>query len=601
MSTGTGALAAAASGSGLARAVSGRALFTAVAALGLMLLLPYHVVSKAMPVPSFHAEALAAAMGLLAVTAVLPWTGRLCLPRVVWLPLAFVVLLLGQAGAGMLAFHQQALLGSLYLLWAAALMVLGAMLRRELGLEHVAAALAWFLFAGALVSSVVGILQFYEAYGILGRFMVVSSGARVWGNLAQPNHLADYLGMGLASIAFLHASGRLRLVYTLPAAVLVVHVLALTGSRAGILYLAAMVVLALVMFLGQRAEAHRRLLLFAVFSVLAYYLAPAAVAQLGVGPEGISALERLKASAHFYEQRPRLWYVGWLLFQEAPLLGQGFRQYGFHYFLANATLAEPRVIGFNDHAHNLVLNVMAEFGLVGLAVLAAGMTAWLLGVWRQPRSLALWWAVAVLAVIGLHSMVEYPLWYAFFLGPAALLLGLADARTVEWQAGSARVARMHLLAGAMLVLGWLGLAQIWRDYLEMEGFLAYRYRYLHASEEVNRRARDALLALHRKSLLSPLVELGLARSIHVSADRLQDKLTVNERAMQVYPISDVVYRQAMLLALAGDVAGARAQWDRAVAAFPEDETTSALVLRRRVEDGLAQLAPLLSHVAARGY
>jgi hypothetical protein len=87
----------------------------------------------------------------------------------------------------------------------------------------------------------------------------------------------------------------------------------------------------------------------------------------------------------------------------------------------------------------------------------------------------------------------------------------------------------------------------------------------------------------------------------VSADRLQDKLTVNERAMQVYPISDVVYRQAMLLALAGDVAGARAQWDRAVAAFPEDETTSALVLRRRVEDGLAQLAPLLSHVAARGY
>lgn len=601
MSTGGDASAVVAPPGAGAQRSHDRALVAALAALGLMLLLPYHVVTKAMPVPSFHAEALAAALGLLAVTALLPWSGRLCLPRIAWLPLAFVALLLGQALAGMLAFTQQALLASLYLLWAAALMVLGAVLRRELGLERVAAVLAWFLLAGALASSVIGLLQLYQTYGILGRFMVVSSGARVWGNLAQPNHLADYLGMGLASIAFLYASGRLRLAYTLPAAALVVHVLSLTGSRAGILYLAAMLILALFLFLGQRSAAPRRLLLFAGFSVLAYYLVPAAMAQLGAGPEGISALERLKAGAHFYEQRPRLWYVGWLLFQEAPMLGQGFRQYGLHYFLANATLPQPRVIGFNDHAHNLVLNVMAEFGLVGLAVLLAGLAGWLLGIVRQPRSLALWWAVAALAVIGLHSMVEYPLWYAFFLGPAALLLGLTDARTVEWRAGSGRrLARMRVLAGSMLLLGWLGLVQLWHDYLQLEGFLAYRYRYLHATEEVNRRAREALVDLHRKSLLAPLVELGLARSIQVSTDRLQDKLAVNTRAMQVYPISDVVYRQAMLLALDGDVAGASAQWDRAVAAFPEDETTSALVLRRRVEDGVAQLAPLLAHVAARG-
>jgi hypothetical protein len=360
-----------------------------------------------------------------------------------------------------------------------------------------------------------------------------------------------------------------------------------------------MVILAVVAFLGPRAHGHRRLLLFTLCSVLAYYLVPAAVAQLGVGPDGVSALERLKASAYFYEQRPRLWYVGWLLFQEAPLLGQGFRQFGFHYFLENAALPEPRVTGFNDHAHNLVLNVMAEFGLPGLALLVAGIAGWLPGLWRQPRSLALWWAVAVLAVIGLHSMVEYPLWYTFFLGPAALILGLTDVHTVEWRARSARVVR--LMAGSMLVLGWIALSQLWRDYLELEGFLAFRYRYLHATEEVNRQARDALLDLHRKSLLSPLVELGLARSVHVSSERLQDKLAVNARAMRVFPISDVVYRQAMLLALAGDAAGARAQWDRAVAAFPEDESTSALVLGRRVEDGLAQLAPLLSHVTARGH
>ena len=572
------------------------ALYGAVGALGLMLLLPFHVVDKSMPVPSFHAEALAATMGLLALSALLAWTGALVVPRLVWLPLGFVALVLIQLPLGMLAFPQQALLGSLYLLWAAALMVLGALLRRELGLERVAVPLAWFLLAGALISSLIGLAQYYESYGGLGRYIVVSSRNRVWANLAQANHLADYLGMGLASIAFLYASARLRLVYMVPAATLVVLVLALTGSRAGILYLAAMVVLAVVLYLGQRSAAHRRLVLFTLASVLAYYVAPELLTQLGGGPEGISAVERLRASAQFYEQRPRLWYVGWRLFLDAPLFGQGFRQYGYHYFLLNAQLPPPRVLGFNDHAHNLVLNVMAEFGLVGLTLLLAGTGAWLLGLTRQPRSLALWWAIAVLAVIGLHSMVEYPLWYAFFLGPAALLLGLTEAHTVEWRI----VGRVRGLIAAMLLLGWLGLGQIWRDYLELHGFLAYRFRYLHASEEVNRRAKEALLDLHGKSLLAPIVELGLARSIQIDAQRLQDKLAVNTRAMQVYPISDVAYRQAMLLALAGEAEQACQQWDRAAAAFPEDEVDSALVLRRRLEDGLGALARLRACVAARG-
>jgi O-antigen ligase len=589
-----------ATGSAVGRTRS--AAYAALAALGLMLLLPYHVVDKAMPVPSFHAEALAAALGLLAISiAAAAGAGRMPVPRVVWLPAAFIVLVLVQTLAGKVAFYQQGLLGSLYLLWAAGLMAVGALLRHEVGLERVAVALAWFLLAGGLVSSVVGLMQFYESYGIAGAFVVVSSGTRVWGNLAQPNHLADYLGMALASTAFLYATGRLRLVYALPAGATVVHVLSLTGSRAGILYVAALIGLALVVFLRERTVANRRLVGFGLCALVGYYLVPSLVAQLVGGPEGATALERIRAGVHFYEQRPRLWYVGWRLFLDAPLFGQGFREYGWHYFLLNAELPAPRVLGFNDHAHNLVLNVMAEFGLVGLVVLLSGGLAWLLAALRQPLTLALWWALAVLAVIGLHSMVEYPLWYAFFLGPAALLLGLTDAQTVEWRAAPGRMGRSRALLASMLVLGWLGLAQLWRDYLELEGFLAYRYRYVHATEEVNRRAKEALLDLHRTSLLSPLVELGLARTIHISTDHLQDKLTVNARAMQAYPISDVVYRHAMLLALAGDQAGARAQWDRAVAAFPEDESESGLVLRRRLEDGLAGLAGLRSYVAARGY
>ena len=56
---------------------------------------------------------------------------------------------------------------------------------------------------------------------------------------------------------------------------------------------------------------------------------------------------------------------------------------------------------------------------------------------------------------------------------------------------------------------------------------------------------------------------------------MTDKLTVNSQAMRAFPIDDVVYRQAMLLALAGEDEAARRQWDRAVVSFPETARVGA--------------------------
>jgi O-antigen ligase len=273
----------------------------------------------------------------------------------------------------------------------------------------------------------------------------------------------------------------------------------------------------------------------------------------------------------------------------------GFRQFGIHNFLLNAELPGPRVLGFTDNAHNLLLQVMAEFGVLGLLLLAVGVAAWVLGLLRQPRTPAFWWVLALAAVLAIHSMVEYPLWYAFFLGVAAVVLGLGEQRTLELAVADARLRRVRLAVWSMLLLGGLVLVQVVRDYLMLENFLAFRYRYLHASVELDRQARDMLVDLHRTSLLSPWVELGLARTIHVSADGLADKLTVNSRAMRAFPIDDVVYRQAMLLALAGQEEAADRQWERAVASFPGLRDSALLVLRRRVEDGVSGLAPLLAH------
>jgi O-antigen ligase len=567
----------------------------AVWLVGCMWLVPFLVPVKHPPIPSFHAEATAALFGLLALTALVPFARRLPIPRVAWLPIAFIVLIVVQMLLGKLAYRQHGLLGALFLLWAFGLVLLGALLRRELGLERVAVTLAWFLYAGALASAIIGLAQLLDSYGALRGLVTPAAPERVWANLAQPNQLADYLGLGTLSAGFLWAGGRLRLVYLLASGALILYITALTGSRMPWLCLGTVAAISIGFWLADRSAVNRRLVLFSIGALAGLLIVPLLVAQLGPAPDpaiGV-ALQRMRGELPLSEERPLMWHVAWEVFRQAPALGVGFRQVSEQYFLVTAQVSPRRALGFTDHTHNIVLQTMVEFGAVGTLILLAGALAWVAGWLRQPRTPALWWLIGLTAVLAIHSMLEYPLWYTFFLGIAAVLLGLGEARTVEFR--SARRSALPLVAGGALLLGWLVLAQIFLDYLVLESFLAFRYRYLHATAEVNKRAKETLLEVHRTSLLAPWVELGLARSIEIDRERLPDKLAVNGRAMRAFPIEDVVYRQAMLLALAGLQGPARAQWDRAVVTFPAVRQEALVVLRRRVEDGLTELAPLLEH------
>lgn len=570
-----------------------QALHAALFVVGLMWLLPFLVPFKALPIPSFRAEAVAVALGLIALLSLPPWAARLAIPRATLLPAGFVVLLLLQIVLGRLVFEQRAWLAALYLLWAGALMVLAALFRRELGLERIATVLAWYLFAGLIACSVIGFAQHLGSYAFLGRYITVAAKARVWGNLAQANHLADYMTLGLASLAYLYATRRLRLVYAVSAGAFGLYILSLTGARAPWVFLALFSLLAGGFYAAERSAVNRRLLLVSVLALAGLYLVPLLIAALQPSADSVpvTASGRL-AQTLAIEQRPAIFHRAWLMFLSAPTLGVGFRQFGWHNFLLDAGVGER---GFTDNAHNLILHVMAEFGALGLAALLLGIVPWVLGVLRQPRSPALWWLLALAAVLAVHSMVEYPLWYAFFMGIAAIVLGLGEQRTLELSVAGGRLRRARLALWSMLLLGGLVFVQIVRDYLLLENFLGFRYRYVHATVEVGKQAAEMLTELNRTSLLTPWVQLGLARTIHVSADGLTDKLTVNSQAMRAFPVDDVVYRQAMLLALAGEDEAARRQWDRAVVSFPALRESALQVLRRRVEDGVSGLAELLGY------
>jgi hypothetical protein len=101
------------------------------------------------------------------------------------------------------------------------------------------------------------------------------------------------------------------------------------------------------------------------------------------------------------------------LIAQKPWLGWGWGELDYAHFMT--LYPGARFCDILDNAHNLPLHLAVELGLP-MALSACGIALWL--VWRArpwyeldaTRQLA--WTV--LAVIALHSLLEYPLWYGPF-------------------------------------------------------------------------------------------------------------------------------------------------------------------------------------------
>jgi hypothetical protein len=81
---------------------------------------------------------------------------------------------------------------------------------------------------------------------------------------------------------------------------------------------------------------------------------------------------------------------------------------------------------------------------------------------------------------------------------------------------------------------------------------------------------EAIARIHREPLLIQYVELAVAYSVTVSEEKLREKLDLTARAMRFAPTSVVVYRHALLLALAGEGPAAMRQLEWAMRVYPED-------------------------------
>ena len=548
-----------------------------LALAGLMLVFPFLHYRHENPLTTFDQEWWSALLGLLALTVLVTrdfWQ-QPDVPRIAQLPIALIVVVLLQLTLGKLAYFNQALLYVLYLLFTALMMLLGAKLRACFGVEKLAAALAIFLLIGAELNTLIGVLQHYQLHTPLDAVVVMQISASVYGNLAQPNHFADYIALGLISLGLLFHQRKLRSSHVILLAVPLLFALTLSGSRSSWLYM--LVIVGFAWWLARRDITLRPLLRYGVLLVVGFGLMNLLVQMsfMTGADSGTDTLQRLIANNGGDTNgsiRLHLWYEACLIFMQAPWLGVGFGQFAWHHFELLPVLRAGNISGLYNNAHNLIFQLAAETGMAGLLALFVSLGIWVHGLRGVKPGAAYWWGYASLGVLATHSLLEYPLWYAYFLAVAAVLLGAFDE--TRYRLTTPRLWGVSLLA--ILLLGLISLVHLRGDYRQLKGTSAIAS----ASDatEANRRIRENLLAVQGSSLLSPYAEMMILSLAEVNADHIKQKIALGNNVMHFDPIAAAVYRQAYFLAQDGQLGAARQLLDQAIWSYPGNSEAHKLLL-----------------------
>lgn len=347
------------------------------------------------------------------------------------------------------------------------------------GRAFMASQLAAGLLLAAVLGGCIGLAQFFGGDLGLSPWVQPSTPGQAIGNLRQRNQQASLLSLGVWALlwiaaqlqARLDARGRATPLYeSLPgsgwawpswlAGLLLAWGLALlaiasaaTASRTGASQWLLMVGLLLIW----RASAGRLALGLSLAGVLLYaaaaWLLPGLLLDwTGFTTDGL--FTRILGDEQGCNSRRVLWANVLHLIAQKPWLGWGWGELDYAHY--TTLFPGERFCVLLDNAHNLPLHLAVELGLPVALLVCTAVGAWVVCArpWREVdpvRQLA--WGV--LAIVGVHSLLEFPLWYGPFQVVTVLAVALLWQGTLpRWATlPAARAAAVLALAGVLALVG----------------------------------------------------------------------------------------------------------------------------------------------------
>ncbi len=281
----------------------------------------------------------------------------------------------------------------------------------------------------ALINGIAGLLQHFGATVPAWLVAPLQEGARVYGNQRQANLFALVMVLGIVAVMALiciaqdvttaGAKKKKQIEILWVSAGFFGLMIAYSLSRTGAVMLWALVLCA---WAGKGLGWHSKL---AVLIGFAAHLAGWGLLKL-LDVTGLHAYKVLSSvqvtpgGANFTSFRSEIWSGMLAVVGDHPFVGVGSGNAAYAYFIQEM----PARIDLNmQHAHNLPLQLAVQWGVVfcALWLMLVGVVLWRArAAWFTPAGRILGLALVAFAV---HSNLEYPLWYFYFLLPCAFALG----------------------------------------------------------------------------------------------------------------------------------------------------------------------------------
>ena len=283
---------------------------------------------------------------------------------------------------------------------------------------------AHFLLIAALVSGLLAILQWLSLTDSFAVFVTPSDiGDRAMANLGQPNQLGTLLLMGLVALVLMFELRKVSQLLLVLGSVFLTWGIVLTDSRTAILSALVMSGFLLykirVCYVSDKPLRLQNLhiLLWLIMFCLATVSLPWVNSTLLLdGERNIGFLQG--------NGRAAIWLQTLYAIYESPWLGYGWNQTPAAQ--AVGALHSPGELAFTN-AHNIVLDLLAWVGLPLGLLITVGFVYWLFARIKAAQSTQAIYAMAMLLPFLVHSLLEFPFAYAYFLLTAGLLIGIIEA------------------------------------------------------------------------------------------------------------------------------------------------------------------------------
>jgi O-antigen ligase len=510
-------------------------------ALGLLLcsyLLSFH----ALPWASAHSEALAfLAVVVWCWSAVGRNAGKLRLNIPIKALLALELLIALQYASGDIVFGGDALMLLIY-----THLCITVLLVAQVGAGNALwpRSLAFALLAAALASALIALTQALWVWSDSDWIFPHSGFRRPGANMAQPNNLGTLLVMGAASLIYLGQRLNISRVTAVILSMVLLLGIGIIESRTCLLSALGLCLWWIVRSRSNGDASRWPWVLGAVLTLITLVVVwPPFISHIhepGMAPSLSLSLSQgatinVTAGSRIVVW-PQLWQAAWL----NPWLGWGLGNVSAAH---NAVLHSYPVAEPFTYAHNIVLDMAIGLGLplTGLALWAGGIWAW-----RRVRSVESsesWYAVALLIPFAMHSLLEYPFAYAYFLIPAMLAIALLEQHNTI-HAGAV-ISRKVFVASLIAFSGLLGLVAV--EYLKIEeDFRVARFEALKVGQTPTGYERPQII------LLTQLKALVMATRMEAHPDMSTEGIALLRSVALRFPFVSTLNHYALSLALNGN-------------------------------------------------